>query len=97
MGKGPVPKPTSAEAEEQLRMFREKAGNRLHAATIPKWEKFTLLVDSGASDTVVPQNVCPTAMLHWTNKVGVEYEIADGGTLEHLGEKKVLVEDGQGR
>ena len=56
-----------------------------------KWEKLTLLVDSGASDTVVPQTVCPGAELHWTPKVGIEYEIADGGTLDNLGERRCLL------
>ena len=56
-----------------------------------KWEKLTLLVDSGASDTVVPQEVCAGAMLHWTNRVGVEYEIANGDTLANLGERRCMM------
>ena len=90
-----VEKPSSAkhdgDIDKQLLMFKEKDGNRLHAATTVKWEKLTLLVDSGASDTVVPQDLCPLAKIQWTNKVGVEYEIVDGGTLENLGERRCLL------
>ena len=32
-------------------------------ASAPAWEKLTLTVDSGASDTVVPPSVCPSAPL----------------------------------
>ena len=56
-----------------------------------RWEKFTLLVDSGARDTVVPQSVCQAATLHWTNKVGVKYEIANGDTLHNLGERRCMM------
>ena len=52
-----------------------------------QWEKVTLTVDSGASDTVVPPTVCPGAELLKTSRVGTEYEIAGGGTIENLGEK----------
>ena len=60
------------------------------AATETQWEKVTLTVDSGASDTVVPLTVCPGAELLKTSRVGTEYEIEDGGTIENLGEKHCL-------
>ena len=60
-------------------------------AIAPAWEKFTLTVDSGASDTVVLPSVCLTAPLVRGSKFGIEYEIADGTTLENLGERSCLM------
>ena len=51
------------------------------------WEKITLIVDSGASDTVIPPKVCRAAEIRSSSKVGTEYEVADGGVAKNLGEK----------
>ena len=51
------------------------------------WEKVTLIVDSGASDTVMPQGVCQGALLRHTSRVGIKYEVADGGEARNLGER----------
>ena len=51
------------------------------------WEKITLIVDSGASDTVMPPKVCRAAEIRHSSKVGTEYEVADGGVARNLGEK----------
>ena len=50
------------------------------------WERITLIVDSGASDTVIPRKVCQAGELRSSNKIGTEYEVADGGVARHLGE-----------
>ena len=57
----------------------------------PAWEKLTLTVDSGASDTVVPPSVCLAAPLMRGIKFGIEYEIADGNTVENWGERACLI------
>ena len=72
-------------------MFREVQTHLLMPAGEIKWEKITLIVDSGASDVVVPPSVCAGALLHHTAKVGIKYEIANGGTLENLGERRCLL------
>ena len=77
----------------QVSFFREKPSS-LAVASDTQWEKVTLTVDSGASDTVVPPSVCPGAELLKTSRVGTEYEIADGGTIENLGEKWCLTRFG---
>jgi hypothetical protein len=78
--------------DDQLNPLIEKSRTLKPMTVGPiKWEKLTLLVDSGASDTVVPQSVCSAAAIHWTRKVGVEYEIADGTTLENLGERRCMM------
>ena len=51
------------------------------------WEKITLIVDSGAPDTVMPTKVCRAVEIRHSSKVGTEYEVADGGVARILGEK----------
>ena len=59
------------------------------------WEKLTLTVDSGASDTVIPPGCCTWAALHHTNKVGNEYEVANGAVVHNLGERRFIMRLGQ--
>ena len=48
------------------------------------WERLTLTVDSGASDTVIPAHLLQwCAMLH-TAKVGTEYEVANGDVVHNF-------------
>ena len=54
---------------DRLCYFREKPGSLMSA--VDGWEKVTLMVDSGASDTVIPPSVCSLAQLHHTPKVGI--------------------------
>ena len=71
--------------------MKEKRGV-LSAVGEVEWEKVTLTVDSGASDTVVPPSVCRSAKLVTTGeKFGIEYEIASGETIENLGERHCLM------
>ena len=60
------------------------------------WERVALLVDSGASDTVVLPSVCSTAVLHHTPKVGIEYECANKAVLENLGERRCAMKVSEG-
>ena len=49
-----------------------------------------MIVDSGASDTVMPPKVCRgsrAAEIRHSSKVGTEYEVADGGVVRNLREK----------
>ena len=70
----------------QAFMFIAKNANQLMPVT-SGWEKVTLIVDSGASDTVVPPSVCKAALLRHTSRVGITYEVADGGEARNLGER----------
>ena len=72
--------------EAKLCYFKEREGLLLSAAD--GWEKITLMVDSGASDTVVPPSVCKGAEILNTPKVGIEYECANGKPLYNLGERR---------
>ena len=55
-----------------------------------------MTVDSGASDTVVPPTVCRAAKLVKGDKFGIEYEIANGETIENLGERQCLMRTAEG-
>ena len=49
---------------------------------------FVLIVDSGASDIVVPPHVANHLPLLHSPKVGFEYEVANGGVIVNLGERR---------
>ena len=55
------------------------------------WEKLTLTVDSGASDTVVPPRYCSWSTIFHTEKVGTEYEVANGQVVHNLGERRCIM------
>ena len=57
----------------------------------PQWERLILTVDSGASDTVIPPSVASNIPLSHTSRVGMEYEVANGGVLYNLGERKANI------
>ena len=67
-------------------VLRERSP-QLSAINNGGWEKITLIVDSGASDTVMPPKVCRAAEIRHSSKVGTEYEVADGGVAKNMGEK----------
>ena len=50
-----------------------------------------LAIDSGASDTIVLPSVCSLAPLHMTNKVCVDYEVANGAVITW--KKRVQMKD----
>ena len=58
------------------------------AQALPEWERIVLTVDSGASDTVVPPHVAKNLPLLPSAKVGIEYEVANGGVVANLGERR---------
>ena len=55
------------------------------------WEKLTLVVDSGASDTVIPPDMLQWLDLRSTHKVGAEYEVANGDIVHNLGERRCIM------
>ena len=59
----------------------------------PRWQPITMMVDSGASDTVMHPKEIPNAELVPSagSKVGLEYEVANGQAIHNLGEKKLSV------
>ena len=57
-------------------------------ADLPEWERIVLTVDSGACETVVPPNVASCLPLMHTSQGGTEYEVANGGVVVNLGERR---------
>ena len=55
------------------------------------WERMTLTVDSGASDTVIPPGMLSWLELRHTHRVGQEYEVANGEIVHNMGEKRCLM------
>jgi len=67
-------------------VLRERSP-QLSAINNGGWEKITLIVGSGASDTVMPPKVCRAAEIRHTSKVGTEYQVVDGAVARKFGEK----------
>lgn len=55
----------------------------------PQWEEIELAVDSGASETVIPEDTVRAAELvpSEASRRGVEYEVANGARIPNLGQK----------
>ena len=60
-------------------------------ATGITWEKVTLTVDSGASDTVIPPHYLRWCAISHTEKVGTEYEVANGENVYNIGERRCIM------
>ena len=62
----------------------------------PLWERIVLTVDSGASDTVIPPSVARKVPMLMGTKIGTQYEVANGGVISNLGEKRCVLRTGPG-
>ena len=60
----------------------------LNAIKADGWEEVEMAVDSGASETVVGEDMVVTANLHESegSRRGVEYKVANGESIPNLGE-----------
>ena len=69
-----------------------EVGN-VNKSTKGAWEKIEATVDSGAADTVGPASMAQWVPLQETaaSKAGLQYNAADGGVINNLGEKDVAV------
>ena len=74
----------------QIRLITHYPAVRINSVQTKGWEEVDLVVDSGASETVVGPEMIRSAALHTGNmaKRGVEYEVADGSRIQNQGEKK---------
>ena len=71
-------------------MLKARTNGSINTVGEQEWEEVQLYVDSGATDTVVPEDSLVTVETvdGAARKAGVEYETADGGWLQNLGEKR---------
>ena len=60
---------------------------------VPEWEEIEMAVDSGASESVVSEDMLTgvETVEGFVQKKGVQYEVADGALIPNLGEKKFVV------
>ena len=78
-GKGPK--------EGRLCMLQTVFPAGLLAIKSDGWEEFEMAVDSGASETVIGENMVLSAELRESagSKKGIEYTVANGHTIPNLG------------
>ena len=70
--------------------IRMPAGLESVEEVAPEWEEIEMAVDSGASGSVVPEDILNgvETVEGKAKKMGVQYEVADGTLIPSLGEKK---------
>ena len=90
----PLGVPAMPNADKSLNMLIIKERNPLSVVQpAPEWMEIEITIDSGACDTVMPDNMCPHISLlsSDSSRAGLEYEVANGEGLPNLGEKKCLM------
>ena len=80
------------EANLQVNGLTTVEPGSLGAVTESPWEQITFAVDSGASETVIPDDMLESIPLQPSESArkGVQYEVANGERLPNLGEKMVM-------
>ena len=66
--------------------------DEINAVGEGEWEEIELAVDSGASETVINDEMLKTVRVHESDasRRGVEYEVANGVRIPNLGEKRFV-------
>ena len=74
----------------ELHMLQTLQPASLSAIRADGWEEVEMAVDSGASETVVGEDMIVTANLKESegSRRGIEYKVANGDSIPNLGEKK---------
>jgi hypothetical protein len=76
---------------EELRIFQTIMPEGVNAISVKgEWEEIEMAVDSGATETVVNEDMLKSIETKdsWASKHGVEYEVANGERIPNMGEKK---------
>ena len=85
----------------QIMLLETVEPDTLNALEDPTWEEIELAVDSGATETVIGENILKSIDLTegMAYKRGVKYEVANGIRIPNLGEKKFIgvTENGMAR
>ena len=69
------------------------------SGTDPNWETVEFAVDSGASETVIPEGLCTSVPTRPSDasRRGVQYEVANGERIPNLGSQRLEgLTDGEG-
>ena len=82
----------------KVNFLNEIAQDNLKNISEGGWEKIELTVDSGASETVIPEELVGSVEVTEgiKSKRGVEYEVANGVKIPNLGEKRFVAESAEG-
>ena len=72
--------------------IRMPSGLNIIEEAAPEWEEIEMVVDSGASQSVVNEEQLSgvETLEGKAKKMGVQYEVADGTLIPNLGEKKYI-------
>ena len=64
----------------------------------PQWEAIEMAVDSGASETVAPLNMCQGIPIEDTKASlsGTKYEVANGHVIHNKGQKNTVIQAEEG-
>ena len=83
---------TRTQDADPLLLFQEvEQSGSLNFIGANGWEEIELAVDSGASETVIGQDMAQSATLSEQGpKMGKLYEMADGAKIPNLGEKEFI-------
>ena len=79
-------------ARQTISILREVVPDGIHAVEELDWEELEMAVDSGATETVVNEDMLKNIETKEGSayRRGVEYEVANGEYIPNLGEKKFL-------
>jgi len=84
----------AADNNPKLGMLGIRMPSGLNAVeeVVPEWEEIEMAVDSGASESVVSEDMLNgvETVEGKAKKMGVQYEVADGTLIPNLGEKKYV-------
>ena len=74
---------------QELRLFKTIEPEGVNIVQGKEWEEIDMAVDSGASDTVIGEDMLTSVELKegLASKRGVQYEVANGVRIPNLGEK----------
>ena len=84
-------KKAKKEKAQELRIIRTIEPETVNSVTTKnKWEVIDLAVDSGASETVISEDMLPNIPIKQgdASRRGVQHEVANGVRIPNLGEKK---------
>ena len=89
-------------SQRKLNMLSTIEPGGMNAINVPGgWEEFEFAVDSGATETVLNEDMLMSVETKpgAASRRGVEYEVANGSTIPNLGEKKFrgFSSEGQGK
>lgn len=73
---------------KSVSLLTEKSNPMISAISADTWVNVELTVDSGAEEAVAPTHIGEHISIEAGNKLGVEYEVANGATIPNLGERR---------